>query len=65
MKYKLFVVGEATDGTENEVVTEIAASDEFTNLSTLIEQLDLFGTEWEVTEYGVTVFGSDWQPTKK
>jgi hypothetical protein len=59
MKYKLFVVGEAPDGTENEVVTEIAACDEFTNLSTLIEQLDLFGTEWELTEYGVTVFSSD------
>ena len=65
MKYKLFVVGEATDGTENDVLMEIAASDEFTNLEMLIKQLDRFGTEWELTEYGVTVFGSGSQPTKK
>jgi hypothetical protein len=60
MKYKLFVVGVG-----GIAVMEIAASDEFTNLAMLIKQLDLFGTDWEVTEYGVTVFSSDWQPTKK
>jgi len=54
MKYKLFVVGVG-----GIAVMEIAASDEFTNLAMLIKQLDLFGTDWEVTEYGVTVFSSD------
>jgi hypothetical protein len=52
MKYKLFVV-------ENEVLMQIAASDEFNDFNKLIEQLDLFGTEWEVTEYGETVFSAD------
>jgi hypothetical protein len=52
MKYKLFVVA----GT---AVMEIAASNEFNDFNTLIEQLDLFGTLWEVTEYGVTVFSAD------
>lgn len=52
------MVGEADLPVENEVVMEIAASDEFGNLAMLIEQLDLFGTEWEVTEYGVTVFSA-------
>jgi hypothetical protein len=59
MKYKLFVVGEADGSVENDVVMEIAASDEFVNLETLIKQLDLFGTEWEVTEYGETVLSAD------
>ena len=69
MKYKLFVVGDPvsvyvnTFSTAkaglNDVVMEIAASDEFGNLEMLIKQLDLFGTQWEVTEYGVTVFSAD------
>ena len=59
MKYNLFVVGEADGSVENDVVMEIAASDEFVNLETLIKQLDLFGTEWEVTEYGETVLSAD------
>jgi len=59
MKYKLVVVGEADGSVENDVVMEIAASDEFVNLETLIKQLDLFGTEWEVTEYGETVLSAD------
>lgn len=58
MKYKLFVVGAAEGSGETEVVMEIAASDEFGNLAMLIKQLDLFGTQWEVTEYGETVFSA-------
>ena len=59
MKYKLFVVGVG-----GIAVIQIAASNEFGDFKTLIEQLDLFGTEWEVTEHDVTVFGSGSQPTK-
>jgi len=62
MKYKLFVVGESNG---SGMAMKIAASDDFGNFAMLIKQLDLFGTEWEVTEYGVTVFGSGSQPTKK
>ena len=64
MKYKLFVVVSAlrSVGTENDVMMEIAASDEFNDFNTLIEQLDLFGTEWEVTEYGEAVLSSDQWP---
>ena len=50
MKYKLFVVNDHWD--ENEVVMQIAASNEFGDFKTLIEQLDLFSTEWKVTERG-------------
>ncbi len=56
MKYKLFVVGESNG---SGMAMKIAASDEFVNLETLIKQLDLFGTEWEVTEYGETVLSAD------
>jgi len=55
MKYKLFVVA----GT---AVMEIAASNEFNDFKTLIEQLDLFGNEWDVTDYGETVLSSDQWP---
>ena len=55
MKYKLFVVA----GT---AVMEIAASNEFNDFNTLIEQLDLFGNEWDVTDYGETVLSSDQWP---
>jgi hypothetical protein len=58
MKYKLFVVGEGHGWSENEVLMQIAASNEFNDFKTLIEQLDLFRTEWEVTEHDVTVLGS-------
>ena len=53
MKYKLFLVGVG-----GIAVMQIAASNEFGDFKTLIEQLDLFGTEWEVTENDVTVLGS-------
>ena len=53
MKYKLFVVGVG-----GIAVRQIAASNEFGDFKTLIEQLDLFRTEWEVTEHDVTVLGS-------
>jgi len=62
MKYKLFVVGESNG---SGMAMKIAASNEFNDFNTLIEQLDLFGTLWELTEYDVTVFGSGSQPTKK
>jgi len=55
MKYKLFVVA----GT---AVMEIAASNEFNDFKTLIEQLDLFGNEWDVTDHGETVLSSDQWP---
>ena len=72
MKYKLFVVGlgEVYDADDNRVDVgatckmQIASSNEFGDFKTLIEQLDLFGTEWLVTERGETVFGSGSQPTK-
>ena len=67
MKYQLFVVGEmcwdASGTVENEDVVEIASSNQFGDFKTLIEQLDQFGTDWEVTEteagVTVTVFSSD------
>jgi len=57
MKYKLFVVGVG-----GIAVMEIAASNEFNDFNTLIEQLDVFGTLWEVTDHGETVLSSDQWP---
>jgi hypothetical protein len=49
MKYKMFV---CVDGTKS----LIASSYEFKEIEKLIQELDKFGTLWEVTEDGVTVF---------
>jgi hypothetical protein len=48
MKYKMFV---CVDGNKS----LIASSYEFKGLEKLIEELENFGTLWEVTEDGVTV----------
>jgi hypothetical protein len=48
MKYQLFVCVQGTESL-------IASSYEFKELEKLIEELDKFGTLWEVTEDGVTV----------
>jgi hypothetical protein len=48
MKYKMFV---CVDGTKS----LIASSSEFKELEKLIEELDKFGTLWEVTENGIKV----------
>jgi hypothetical protein len=34
----------------------IASTNEFSDLQTLIDELDRFGTQWEVKEYGIVVF---------
>ena len=49
MKFKMFV---CVDGNKS----LIANSFEFKGLEKLIEELDKFGTLWEVTEDDVTVF---------
>ena len=48
MKYKMFVCFQDTKSL-------IASSYEFKELEKLIEELDKFGTPWEVTEHGVKV----------
>jgi hypothetical protein len=49
MKYQLFVCVQGTESL-------IASSYEFKELEKLIEELDKFGTLWDVTEDGVKVF---------
>jgi hypothetical protein len=49
MKFKMFV---CVNGNKS----LIASSYKFNALEKLIEELDKFGTLWEVTEDGVTVF---------
>ena len=49
MKYKLFV---CVNGNKS----LIASSNEFKVLEKLIDELERFGTQWEVTEYGDVVF---------
>jgi len=51
MKYKMFV---CVDGHKS----LIASSYEFKGLEKLIEELENFGTLWEVTEDGVTVLNN-------
>lgn len=48
MKYKMFVC-------VNGIKSLIASSYNFKELEELIDELDKFGTRWEVTEDGVTV----------
>ena len=48
MKYKMFVCVQGSKSL-------IASSYEFKELEKLIQELDKFGTLWEVTEDGVTV----------
>ena len=49
MKFKMFV---CVDGNKS----LIASTNEFKELEKLIKELEKFGTLWEVTEDGVTVF---------
>lgn len=51
MKYKLFVCV-----TGNKSL--IASSHKLVQLGILMDELDKFGTQWEVTEYGVTVLNN-------
>ena len=51
MKYKLFV---CVNGNKS----LIASTYEFSVLEKLIDELERFGTKWEVTEYGVTVLNN-------
>ena len=51
MKYKLFVY---VNGNKS----LIASTYEFSVFDKLIAELDKFGTQWEVTEYGVTVLNN-------
>ena len=51
MKYKLFV---CVNGNKS----LIASTYEFSVFDKLIAELDKFGTQWEVTEYGVTVLNN-------
>ena len=48
MKYKMFVCVQGSKSL-------IASSYEFKEIEKLIQELDKFGTPWEVTEYGVKV----------
>ena len=49
MKYKMFV---CVDGHKS----LIASTNNFSDFQTLIDELEKFGTQWEATEDGVTVF---------
>jgi hypothetical protein len=51
MKFKMFV---CVDGKKS----LIASTNEFSLLHTLIDELEKFDTQWEVTEYGVTVLNN-------
>ena len=51
MKYKLFV---CVNGNKS----LIASSNDFSDFQKLIEELDKFGTQWEVTEYSDVVFST-------
>ena len=51
MKYKLFV---CVNGNKS----LIASSHKLVQLGILMDELDKFGTKWEVTEYGVTVLNN-------
>ena len=51
MKYKMYVCV-----TGNKSL--IASSNEFSDFQILIDELERFGTQWEVTEDGVTVFST-------
>jgi hypothetical protein len=51
MKYKMFV---CVDGNK----TLIAQSDNFNDLQNLIDELEKFETQWEVTEDNQTVFST-------
>ena len=51
MKYKMFVV-DVVDCHK----TLIASTNNFSDFQTLIDELERFGTQWEATEDGVTVF---------
>ena len=49
MKYKMFVCVDCHK-------TLIASTNNFSDFQNLIEELERFGTQWEATEDGVTVF---------
>lgn len=49
MKFKMFV---CVDGHKS----LIASTNNFSDFQTLIDELEKFGTQWEATEDGVTVF---------
>ena len=49
MKYKMFV---CVDGKKS----LIASSHKLVQLGILMDELDKFGTQWEVTEDGIVVF---------
>ena len=49
MKYKMFV---CVDGHKR----LIASTNNFSDFQNLIDELEKFGTQWEATEDGVTVF---------
>ena len=51
MKFKMFVV-DVVDGHKS----LIASTNNFSDFQNLIEELERFGTQWEATEDGVTVF---------
>jgi len=49
MKFKMYVF-------EDGIKSLIAQSENFSDFQTLIDELEKFETQWEITEYGATVF---------